>query len=110
MMPMIAPIKPMMTDSPRNMVSTVLLFMPNALSMPISRVRSIKDTIMMFMMPMPATSSEMAAMPPRNSWIVLKTLVSKLRTAVDEVTVTWLLKCSVMSFGDVGDCCVVAVV
>ena len=30
--------------------------------MPISRVRSVTETIMMFMMPMPPTSSEIAAM------------------------------------------------
>ena len=35
---------------------------PSALRMPISRVRSVTETIMMFMMPMPPTSSEMAAM------------------------------------------------
>ena len=38
---------------------------PSALRMPISRVRSVTDTIMMFMMPMPPTSSEMAAMAVR---------------------------------------------
>ena len=32
--------------------------------MPISRVRSLTDTSMMFMMPMPPTTSEMAADPP----------------------------------------------
>ena len=32
---------------------------PSALAMPISRVRSVTDTSMMFMMPMPPTSSEM---------------------------------------------------
>ena len=35
---------------------------PSALRMPISRVRSVTETIMMFMMPMPPTSSEIAAM------------------------------------------------
>src|ERR1035437_8445538 len=97
-MPMIAPIKPIITDSPRNIVSTVLLFMPNALRMPISRVRSISDTIMMFIIPMPATNSEIAAIPPRNNCSMLKMLVSKLRTAVADMTDTWLLKWSVMSF------------
>ena len=33
--------------------------------MPISRVRSVTDTSMMFIMPMPPTSSEMLAMPVR---------------------------------------------
>ncbi len=36
---------------------------PSALRRPISRVRSVTDTSMMFMMPMPPTSSEIAAMP-----------------------------------------------
>ena len=35
-----------------------------ALRMPISRVRSVTVTSMMFMMPMPPTIREMAAMPP----------------------------------------------
>ncbi len=38
---------------------------PSALRRPISRVRSVTETSMIFMMPMPPTSSEMAAMPPR---------------------------------------------
>ena len=38
---------------------------PSALRMPISRVRSVTDTSMMFIMPMPPTSSEMLAMPVR---------------------------------------------
>ena len=40
-------------------------FAPSALRMPISRVRSVTETNMMFMMPMPPTTSEMAAMPAR---------------------------------------------
>ena len=43
---------------------------PRALRMPISRVRSVTDTSMMFMMPMPPTTREMAAMPPRKSRIM----------------------------------------
>jgi hypothetical protein len=38
-------------------------FAPTALRTPTSRVRSRTDTSMMFMMPMPPTSSEMEAMP-----------------------------------------------
>ena len=34
---------------------------PSAMRMPISRVRSVTDTSMMFMIPTPPTSSEMAA-------------------------------------------------
>ncbi len=38
---------------------------PRALRSPISRVRSVTETSMMFMIPIPPTSSEMPAMPPR---------------------------------------------
>ena len=37
---------------------------PMALRMPISRVRSVTETSMIFIMPIPPTSREMAAMPP----------------------------------------------
>jgi hypothetical protein len=86
-----------MTDSPRKMVSTVLLFMPSALRIPISRVRSINETSMMFIMPIPATKSEIAAIPPRNNCRMLKMFVSKLSTAVADITDTWLLKWSVIA-------------
>ena len=36
---------------------------PRDFLMPISRVRSVTDTSMMFIMPMPPTTREMAAMP-----------------------------------------------
>ena len=37
---------------------------PSALRRPISRMRSVTETNMMFMTPMPPTIREMAAMPP----------------------------------------------
>ena len=37
---------------------------PRALRRPISRMRSVTDTSMMFMTPMPPTSSEIPAIPP----------------------------------------------
>ena len=37
---------------------------PTALRMPISRVRSRTDTSMMFMIPIPPTTSEIEAIPP----------------------------------------------
>ena len=40
---------------------------PTALRMPISLVRSVTETNMIFMMPIPPTSREMAAIAPRNS-------------------------------------------
>ena len=39
--------------------------------MPISRVRSVTETNMMFIMPMPPTSSEMPAMPTSTMVIIL---------------------------------------
>ena len=47
--------------------------------MPISRVRSVTDTSMMFIMPMPPTTREMAAMPARISTIMLIMLVIVLQ-------------------------------
>ena len=44
---------------------------PSALRMPISRVRSVTDTSIMFMMPMPPTSSEMLAMPVSTTMTML---------------------------------------
>ena len=43
---------------------------PTAMRMPISRVRSVTLTSMMFMMPMPPTSSEIAAMDASKSDMV----------------------------------------
>ena len=37
---------------------------PIDIRMPISRVRSVTETSMMFMIPMPPTTSETAATPP----------------------------------------------
>ena len=45
---------------------------PIAMRMPISRVRSVTETSMMFMMPMPPTSSEIAAMPTSSSVSVVE--------------------------------------
>jgi len=47
---------------------------PSALRRPISRIRSVTETSMMFMTPMPPTSSEMPAMLARSTvrmWAVL---------------------------------------
>ena len=40
---------------------------PMAMRMPISRVRSVTDTSMMFIMPIPPTSREIIATPPISS-------------------------------------------
>ena len=51
---------------------------PSALRSPISRIRSVTDTSMMFITPMPPTSSEMTAMPASITVIVLSTEVAAL--------------------------------
>src|SRR5512147_1184706 len=61
----------MITDSMMNWKRMCRLRAPSALRMPISRVRSVTVTSMMFMMPMPPTSSEMLAMPASSSVNVL---------------------------------------
>ena len=49
-----------MIDSVRNWNRIVEVFAPKAFRMPISRVRSVMDTSMIFITPIPPTSSEMA--------------------------------------------------
>ena len=58
---------------------------PTALRMPISRVRSVTLTSMMFMMPIPPTSREMPAIEPRKS---VSTPVIWLKTATRSA---WLM-------------------
>ena len=64
---------------------------PMALRMPISRVRSRTDTSMMFMMPMPPTTSEMDAMPAS------RMVSSSLMESTDASSWAWsaMLKSSV---------------
>ena len=54
---------------------------PIALRIPISRVRSVTDTSMMFITPIPPTSSEIAATSPSN---VVKTLLVELEASSSE--------------------------
>ena len=63
-MPIMPPQADRIADSVRNWISTSRVLAPSALRIPISRVRSVTDTSMIFMMPMPPTSREMAAIPP----------------------------------------------
>jgi hypothetical protein len=48
---------------------------PTALRMPISRVRSVTDTSMMFMIPIPPTTRDTAAMAPSKRVMVCVTPV-----------------------------------
>jgi hypothetical protein len=51
--------------SVKNWINISLFFAPRDFLTPISRVLSVTDTNMMFIMPIPPTSSEIAATPPR---------------------------------------------
>ena len=62
-MPMQPPIALNVTASIRNCTRMSAARAPTAMRMPISRVRSVTLTSMMFMMPMPPTTSETAATP-----------------------------------------------
>ena len=77
-MPRRPPMTPMTTDSMRNCIMMFWKVAPSALRMPISRVRSVTETIMIFMIPMPPTMSEMAAILPRKrvSMVVVLVMVS----------------------------------
>src|SRR5439155_16116124 len=55
---------------------------PTAMRMPISRVRSVTETSMMFMMPTPPTSSEMPAMADNNMVMVPVTMLMMLAISV----------------------------
>ncbi len=77
------PMKPPKTlsriDSVRNWTRISRLRAPMALRRPISRVRSVTETSMIFIMPIPPTSSEIAAIPPRKrvstprmDWVMLR--------------------------------------
>ena len=50
-----------------------------AFLMPISRVRSVTDTSMIFMMPMPPTSSDIAAIPESS---IVMTLITSFITSM----------------------------
>ena len=65
-----------MVASIKNCVSTSRRLAPTALRSPISRVRSVTLTSMIFIMPMPPTSSEMPATAARNAVNKLVIVVS----------------------------------
>ena len=69
---------------------------PIALRMPISRVRSVTVTSMMFITPIPPTSSEIAATAPSSVVKTLGALVEASRTE------PWLMTWK-PGFGGVGD-------
>ena len=66
--PMIPPMNPVRIASAMNISITSLLFEPIAFMTPISRVRSITLIVIVLMMPTPATTRLMAAMPPSTAY------------------------------------------
>ena len=76
---MAPPIRHRITLSVINCIRMALPGAPSALRVPISRVRSVTDTIMIFITPMPPTSSEMAAMAlmPRDTLASISVMLSK---------------------------------
>lgn len=74
-MPMAPQRKVSTTASVRNCTTMSALRAQMDLLMPISRVRSETDTSMMFMIQMPQTTSDIDAMPTRNTLSVSVTLV-----------------------------------
>ena len=64
-MPMIPPRALVAAASMTNCCMMYRSLAPRDFRMPISRVRSVTDTSRMFIMPMPPTTREMAAMPAR---------------------------------------------
>ena len=56
----------MMADSDRNWSMIDFVFAPSAFRIPISLVRSVTDTSMIFMTPIPPTNKEIAATKDTN--------------------------------------------
>ena len=62
-MPIAPPARQSTSASIRNCIRMSRFLAPSALRTPISRVRSVTETSMMFMIPIPPTSSETSAIP-----------------------------------------------
>ncbi|MPM65595.1 hypothetical protein SDC9_112492 [bioreactor metagenome] len=77
MMPMMPPMAEVVPASMINWPRMSRPLAPRDFRMPISRVRSVTETSMMFIMPMPPTSREIAAMATRTvitvPWMVAMT-------------------------------------
>ena len=74
--PRIPPLKVITTDSIKNCIIMSILRAPIAFLNPISFVRSVTETSMMFMIPIPPTTSEIAAIHPKSKLIVLVVLLN----------------------------------
>ena len=87
--PMTPPIRQRITLSVINCMRMADAGAPSALRVPISRVRSVTETIMMFITPMPPTSSEMAAMAemPSDTVFSISVMLSTRLEMLDALTV-----------------------
>jgi len=65
--PTVPPVNVRIIDSIKNCVVIILFLAPSAFRSPISRVRSVTVTNMMFIMPIPPTRSDIAAMPDKRA-------------------------------------------
>ena len=104
-MPRMPPITDSVTDSIKNCRRMLTLLAPTAMRMPISRVRSVTETSMMFMMPMPPTTSEMTAMEASSMEVTLvvlrraSSICERLRTAKSSVSpprILWRSRSSIV--------------
>ena len=76
-----------MAASTRNCVTISRRGAPMDFLMPISRVRSVTVTSMIFMIPMPPTSSAMPAMPPRTTLMEVISSLEAVMAALPSVRV-----------------------
>ena len=90
-MPKKPPSRLSVVASIRNCVSTSRRLAPTALRSPISRVRSVTLTSMIFIMPMPPTSSEIAAIAPRN------TVIEPVIVLNDDTRSSWVTTVKLLS-------------
>ena len=87
MTPMMPPAMEMMTDSMRNCINMCRLFAPIDMRSPISRVRSVTETYIMFMIPMPPTTSDMPAMQERI--MVMMPRIELSDSSISVIDCTW---------------------
>ena len=83
------PIRQRMTLSVMNCIRIAAAGAPSALRVPISRVRSVTETIIMFITPMPPTSSESAAMAeiPSDTVLSIEDIESSRLARLEALTV-----------------------
>ena len=83
------PIKQSMIASMTNCIRIVRRFAPSAIRTPISLVRSVIDTSMIFMTPTPPTISEIAAIPDTAIVMTLSTVLIMPMLDCMLLAVTW---------------------